>query len=42
MWGVKELGYIDVGDKGQVVLKAGLKFSIKKQKSWHQVPSLHG
>ena len=26
----------------QESVKAGLKFSIKKQKSWHQVPSLHG
>ena len=22
--------------------KAGLKLNIKKQRSWHQVPSLHG
>ena len=22
--------------------KAGLKFSIQKTKSWHQIPSLHG
>jgi len=23
-------------------VKAGLQFNIKKKKSWHQVPSLHG
>ena len=36
----KEEEPLDESERGE--RKAGLKLNIKKQRSWHPVPSLHG